>query len=70
MATNSFKQSTLGIIIGNRDFFPDKLVAEARTEILEVFKKLNITPILLRRYRFETGWSGNICRSTKMCCTV
>jgi len=40
-------QSTLGLIIGNRDFFPDKLVAEARTEILELFKKLDITPILL-----------------------
>jgi len=39
--------STLGVIIGNRDFFPDKLVAEARTEILSVFKKLNITPVLL-----------------------
>src|SRR5215510_11854922 len=41
------KPSTLGVIIGNRDFFPDKLVAEARTEILDLFKKLNITPILL-----------------------
>lgn len=39
--------STVGVIIGNRDFFPDKLVAEARTEILSVFKKLNITPVLL-----------------------
>src|SRR4030095_1406050 len=39
--------STLGVIIGNRDFFPDKLVAEARTEILNEFKKLSITPILL-----------------------
>jgi L-fucose isomerase-like protein len=39
--------STLAVIIGNRDFFPDKLVAEARTEILDLFKKLNITPVLL-----------------------
>ena len=45
MQTN--KPSTLGVIIGNRDFFPDKLVAEARTEILDLFKKLNITPVLL-----------------------
>jgi L-fucose isomerase-like protein len=45
MAIN--KNSTLGIIIGNRDFFPDKLVAEARTEILDLFKQLNITPIML-----------------------
>ena len=41
------KNTTLGVIIGNRDFFPDKLVGEARTEILGLFKKLNITPILL-----------------------
>jgi L-fucose isomerase-like protein len=41
------KTSTLGVIIGNRDFFPDKLVAEARTEILDVFKNLNIAPVLL-----------------------
>jgi L-fucose isomerase-like protein len=39
--------STIGVIIGNRDFFPDKFVAEARTEILDLFKQLNITPILL-----------------------
>ena len=38
---------TLGVIIGNRDFFPDKLVAEARKEILDVLNKLNLTPILL-----------------------
>jgi L-fucose isomerase-like protein len=41
------KNSTLGVIIGNRDFFPDKLVAEARTEILDLFKELHITPIML-----------------------
>ena len=41
------KNTTLGIIIGNRDFFPDKLVAEARTEILDLCKQLNINPILL-----------------------
>jgi L-fucose isomerase-like protein len=39
--------STLGVIIGNRDFFPDKLVAEARTEILDLFLKLNITAVML-----------------------
>ena len=45
MAEN--KNSTLAVIIGNRDFFPDKLVAEARTEILDLFKKLNITAVML-----------------------
>lgn len=40
-------KTTLGVIIGNRDFFPDKLVGEARAEILDLFKKLNVTPVLL-----------------------
>jgi L-fucose isomerase-like protein len=47
--------SAIGVIIGNRDFFPDKLVAEARTEILDLFKKLNITPILLNETDSKLG---------------
>ena len=39
--------TTLGIIIGNRDFFPDHLITEARKEILSIFKNKNINPILL-----------------------
>jgi L-fucose isomerase-like protein len=49
------RTSTLGIIIGNRDFFPDKLVSEARTEVLGLFKKLNITPILLDETSTKLG---------------
>ncbi|HMB62911.1 MAG TPA: hypothetical protein VKN36_07550, partial [Eudoraea sp.] len=41
------KTITLGIIIGNRDFFPDSLVEKARNEILDVFKKLNLKAVLL-----------------------
>lgn len=41
------KNSTLGVIIGNRDFFPDKLVAEARKELSVFLSRLNITPIML-----------------------
>jgi L-fucose isomerase-like protein len=47
--------STIGVIIGNRDFFPDKLVAEARAEIIELFKNLNITPILLNETDSKLG---------------
>jgi L-fucose isomerase-like protein len=47
MENNKRQQSTLGIIIGNRDFFPDKLVAEARKEITNLFNDLHIKPILL-----------------------
>lgn len=49
------KPSTLGVIIGNRDFFPDKLVAEARTEILDVCKQLDIKPILLSETDSKLG---------------
>jgi L-fucose isomerase-like protein len=36
---------TLGVIIGNRDFFPDPLVAEARKDIARLFKQRRITPV-------------------------
>src|SRR6187551_3681818 len=49
------KQTTLGVIIGNRDFFPDKLVAESRVEILDLFKQLQITPILLNTEDSKLG---------------
>ena len=39
--------TSLGIIIGNRDFFPDHLITEARNEILSIFKNKKINPILL-----------------------
>lgn len=38
---------TLGVIIGNRDFFPDKLVAEARIEILSLFEDMGISAVML-----------------------
>lgn len=49
------KQSTLGVIIGNRDFFPDRLVADARTEILQELGKLNIKAILLEESQSKLG---------------
>lgn len=38
---------TLGVIIGNRDFFPDVLVGEARADILKLFGQLGVTGVLL-----------------------
>jgi len=38
---------TLGVIVGNRDFFPDQLISEGRKDILEVLAEHNITPIIL-----------------------
>src|SRR5213075_1656391 len=48
MAENSTTPSTtLGVIIGNRDFFPDVLVGEARKDFVKLFEQLQIKPIML-----------------------
>lgn len=46
---------TLGVIIGNRDFFPDRLVADARKEILEILHKSNIKAVLLEESQSKLG---------------
>ncbi len=38
---------TLGVIIGNRDFFPDKLVSEARADLIALFAELGLKAIML-----------------------
>jgi L-fucose isomerase-like protein len=40
-------EPTLAVIIGNRDFFPDRLVSEARREILTVLSEAGVTPVIL-----------------------
>lgn len=47
--------SSLGIIIGNRDFFPDSLVEKARSEIIEVFEKLGLNLVLLNSNDTKLG---------------
>lgn len=39
------KPITLGVIVGNRGFFPDYLVADARKELTKYFEKINVKPI-------------------------
>jgi len=34
-------KTTFGVIVGNRDFFPDRLVTEGGTDILGVLKELD-----------------------------
>lgn len=46
---------TLGVIIGNRDFFPDRLVSEARADILALFDRLNLHPIMLEEFESKLG---------------
>ena len=46
---------TLGVIIGNRDFFPDRLVTEARKDILTLFKEMNIDAVILNETDTKLG---------------
>ena len=45
----------LGVIFGNRDFFPDHLVSEARQDILALFKEMNIEAVLLGENETKLG---------------
>lgn len=46
---------SLGVIIGNRDFFPDRLVAEARHDLLDTLERLNIRPVMLEEQQSKLG---------------
>lgn len=49
------KKGSLGVIIGNRDFFPDKLVSEARAEVIEQLEKLKIDYVVLDELHTKLG---------------
>ena len=40
-------RATLGVIVGNRDFFPDALVTEARADILALFAEMDLEAVLV-----------------------
>ncbi|HEY63535.1 MAG TPA: fucose isomerase [Caldilineae bacterium] len=46
---------TLGVIIGNRDFFPDVLVTEARQDILKVLSEMSIDAVILSETDTKLG---------------
>ena len=48
-------QSTLAVIFGNRDFFPDQLVAEARRDLQKLFAELNIEAVMLSENETKLG---------------
>jgi L-fucose isomerase-like protein len=47
--------ATLAVIIGNRDFFPDRLVTEARNDILTLFRDLGIEPVMVSESETKLG---------------
>ena len=48
-------QATLGVIVGNRDFFPDPLVVEARRDIERLFAELGIEAVMLDESQSKLG---------------
>jgi len=47
--------ATIGVILGNRDFFPDVLVGEARRDLQKVFAAMAIEPIWLTPEETKLG---------------
>ena len=46
---------TLGVILGNRDFFPDALITEARRDLIKLFKDLSVEPVWLTETDSKLG---------------
>jgi L-fucose isomerase-like protein len=49
------RKMTLGVVIGNRDFFPDHLVGEARRDLLKLFGELAIDAVMLDESQSKLG---------------
>jgi L-fucose isomerase-like protein len=45
----------IGVIFGNRDFFPDHLVTEARKEVAALFAELGINPVMVSESDTKLG---------------
>jgi len=48
-------KQTLAVIIGNRDFFPDRLVSEGRREILAVLAEMGVEAVILGEVDTKLG---------------
>ena len=46
---------TLGVLVGNRNFFPDSLIAQGRQDILDVLKEQNIEAVILDEQATKLG---------------
>jgi L-fucose isomerase-like protein len=45
----------IGVIVGNRDFFPDRLVSEGRDDILKLFAETGVEPVILNETDSKLG---------------
>jgi L-fucose isomerase-like protein len=46
---------TIGVIFGNRDFFPDHLVSAARKDVTDLFAQLQINPVMVSESDTKLG---------------
>ena len=49
------KATCLGVIVGNRDFFPDVLISEARRDLIKLFDELAVDPVWLSPQESKLG---------------
>jgi L-fucose isomerase-like protein len=62
-------RATLGVIVGNREFFPDALVTEARADVLALFKEMDIDVVMVDEQATKLG--GVETRSeAKVCAAI
>ncbi len=55
----------LGVIVGNRDFFPDSLISGARAAIATLFGELGITPVMMDEQTTKLGAIETYADATK-----
>ncbi|MFX0007136.1 MAG: fucose isomerase, partial [Candidatus Hermodarchaeota archaeon] len=53
--TTNYDKTTFGVIVGNRDVFPDNLAKEGRLEIIELLDELGYSYIILSEEDTEFG---------------
>jgi len=61
--------ATLAVIFGNRDFFPDNLVTEARQDIQAVFQEYDIRPVMVGESDTKLG-SIETYENAKICANL
>src|SRR6516164_11431640 len=55
MLMNAHQKTVLGVIVGNRNFFPDSLIAQGRQDILDVLREQNIDAVILDEQATKLG---------------
>jgi len=59
-------KATIAVMVGNRDFFPDRLVTEGRNDLLALCRELDIEPVMLEESDTKLG-SVETWRHAKAC---